>query len=342
MLQVQRHGALPDRRTRHRWQPLVETIDRTYSRKGVVVNARRLLRVRLHENEFEIDAELVQLLLTSQMPDLAGRSLSRLDSSGTVNAVFRLGEDLLVRLPRAPAFVRGPEREARWMPVFARSLPIHVPQYERLGSPTAEYPSHWSVLEWVEGAAADEFTVTSLDQAANQLGEFVVALREVPTTGAPTNGNYRAFGLANVAAGLHDWVAKLPDDIDRSRVTSVWDRCLSVGELEARPSWAHTDLRGDNLIARGGEVVAVIDWEGCTVGDPSADHLAAWWLLDGKSRETFRVASKADQDSWFRAMGWALFMSVAAIPYYVDTNPAFVRQARRALDEIFDDYEDHA
>lgn len=298
--------------------------------------------MRLHEDEFRIDAELVQRLLASQMPDLAGLSLSRLESSGTVNVVYRLGEDLLVRLPRAPAFVTGPEREARWMPLFARSLPIHVPRYEGLGSPTADYPSHWSVLEWVEGAAADEATLTDLDEAAKELGEFVKALREVPTVGAPTNGNYRAFGLANVDAGFRDSVARLPDDIDRSRVTSVWDRCLSVGDWEARPSWAHTDLRGDNLIAHGGRLVAVIDWEGCTVGDPSADHLAAWWLFDGNSRETFRVASKADRDSWFRAMGWALFMSIAAIPYYADTNPAFVGQARRALDEILDDDEVHA
>jgi aminoglycoside phosphotransferase (APT) family kinase protein len=298
--------------------------------------------VQLHENEFEIDTELVQGLLATQVPDLAELSLRRLDSSGTVNAIYRLGDDLLVRLPRAPEYVGGPEREARWMPVFAQSLPIHVPKYEHLGRPTAHYPSHWSVLEWVEGDPAAESTVTSLDQAATDLGETVVALREVSTANAPTGGNYRAFGLAGVDVDFRDWLAELPDDIDRFQVESVWDACVSVDEWALRPSWVHTDLRGDNLIARGGRLVAVIDWEGCTVGDPSADHLAAWWLFDGDSRETFRTASGASKDTWFRAMGWALFMSVAAIPYYADTNPAFVGQAHRALDEIFNDYSDHA
>ena len=103
----------------------------------------------------------------------------------------------------------------------------------------------------------------------------------------------------------------------------------------------HTDLRGDNLIARDGRFAAVIDWEGCTVGDPSADHLGAWWLFDGESRETFRVVSRADKASWLRAMGWALLMSVAAIPYYADTNPVFVAQARRALNEILSDHAEH-
>ena len=296
----------------------------------------------LHRNEYDIDASLVHRLLTSQMPDLAGRPLHRFASSGTVNAVYRLGDDLLVRLPRAPDFNAGPEREARWMPVFAQSLPIHVPSYERLGRPTDDYPSHWSVLEWVDGAPADASTITRLDDAATDLGEFVVALRDVPTDGAPEGGNYRALGLGRVDAEFRRSLATLPDDIDRSRVASVWERCTSVDVWTGRPSWVHTDLRGDNLIAHGGRLVAVIDWEGCTVGDPSADHLAAWWLFDGDSRETFRAASRVDKDSWFRAMGWALLMSVTAIPYYADSNPAFVGQARRALHEILGDSVEHA
>lgn len=298
--------------------------------------------MQLHENEFRIDAGLVQRLLAEQMPDLAGLPLSRLDSSGTVNAMYRLGGELLVRLPRTPDFVNGPRREARWMPVFARSSPIHVPAYLGLGTPNDEYPSHWSVLEWVEGAPADESTIQSLDQAAVVLGEFVIALREVSTNGAPIDGNYRAFGLANVDADFRNWAERLPADIDRSGVHGVWETCLAAGEWDREPSWLHTDLRGDNLIADGGEIVAVIDWDGCTVGDPSADHLAAWWLFDADSRESFRVASQADKDTWYRAMGWALLMSVAAIPYYADTNPAFVRQARRALNEVLDDHSDHA
>lgn len=305
----------------------------------------RLLSLRpvaLHENEFEIDAELVRELLRAQMPDLAGFALRRFESSGTVNVIYRLGEDLLVRMPRAPEYVGGPEREARWMPVFARSLPIHVPKYERLGHPTSRFPSHWSILEWVEGQPADATTLDNLDQAAIDLGEFVQSLRKFPTANAPTGGNYRAFGLAGVDDDFRDWLEMLPDDIDRSRVETIWETCISVDEWGMGPCWVHTDLRGDNLIARDGRLVAVIDWEGCTVGDPSADHLAAWWLFDGNSRETFRTASGATKDTWFRAMGWALFMCVAAIPYYSETNPTFAGQARRAMDEILDDYAQHA
>ncbi len=298
--------------------------------------------VPLHDNEFVIDSGVVRRLLAVQMPDLAERPLTRFRSSGTVNAVYRLGTDLVVRLPRAPDFSGGPQREAQWMPVFARSLPIHVPRYERLGTPTDEYPSHWSVLEWVEGIPVTAAEILDLDQAAVQLGEFVAAIRGVATEGAPKTGNYRAFGLANVDAGFKTWVEQLPEDIDPRRVLDIWEVCLAVGDWEEQPSWLHSDLRGDNMIAREGQLAAVIDWEGCSVGDPSADHLAAWWLFGGDSRETFRTASHADKRTWFRAMGWALHMSVAAIPYYRETNPAFVAQARRALLEIFEDHADHA
>jgi aminoglycoside phosphotransferase (APT) family kinase protein len=297
--------------------------------------------VRLHDNEFTIEPELVQHLLATQMPDLASRSLERFESSGTVNEVFRLGADLAVRLPKTPDFAGGPQREARWMPVMAKSLPIHVPTYERLGTPTAEYPSHWSVLEWIEGVTASESTIGNLDQVATELGEFVVALRGVATDGAPKGGSYRAFGLSKVEAGFRKWVAELPDDIDQSHVIKTWQMCTSVGPWGGKPSWLHADLRGDNMIAKDGLLVAVIDWEGCTVGDPSADHLAGWWLFDSESRESFRTASRADKETWFRAMGWALYMSVAAIPYYTETNPAFASQARHALNAVLEDRAEH-
>ena len=220
------------------------------------------------------------------------------------------------------------------MPAFAPPLPLTVPAHITLGTPTKDYPSHWSVLEWVVGEPADQTTLPDLDTAAVALGEFVAALRHVPTEGAPHDGSYRALGLQRVDGDLRLWVDQPPEDIDRIDVLAVWEECRSAGEWMGPPRWLHSDLRGDNLIARDGELVAVIDWEGCTVGDPSVDYLAAWWLLDRASRESFRIASAASAADWLRAKGWALHMAVAAIPYYRDTNPRFVEQARTALHRV--------
>ncbi|MEN8239389.1 MAG: aminoglycoside phosphotransferase family protein [Actinomycetota bacterium] len=291
----------------------------------------------LHDNEFRIDPVLVRQLLSEQMPEWADLPITRLETSGTVNVAYRLGDDMLVRLPRTASFSRGPQRESRWLPVFAPRVPLEVPSYLALGRPTELYPSHWSVLRWIEGTTAGSSTLHDLDEAASALAEFVVALRRVATDGAPEDGNYRAFGLARADRDLRDWADRLPDDIDASAVLDVWESCLSVGEWNGSPTWLHSDLKGDNLIAHNGSLVAVIDWEGCTVGDPSADYLAAWWLFDGDSREVFRTATNAEHADWQRAKGWALHMAVVAIPYYSDTNPAFATQARSALAEILTD-----
>ena len=293
--------------------------------------------VPLHRDEFSIDPDLVRSLLTQQFPHWADLPLTQLRTAGTVNLMFRLGEDKVVRLPRTKDFADGPRREAMCLPRFADRLPLQVPRFLALGEPMEDYPSHWSILDWIEGTTADSASLPNLDEAAIALAAFVLALRRIPIDGAPRDGSYRAFGLAKVDPGMQRWAADLPDDIDRTSVLRVWDRCLALGERGGPPTWLHSDLRGDNLIARDGDLTAVIDWEGCTVGDPSADYLAAWWLFDAPSRDTFRSALEADPSDWMRAKGWALFMAVAAIPYYADTNPAFVAQARTAIAEVLAD-----
>lgn len=290
----------------------------------------------LHDNEFDIDDDLVRRLLNEQMPQWSDLPLQLLTTTGTVNVVYRLGDDKVVRLPRAPHLTTGPQREAHWMPVFRPHLPLTVPRFLALGRPTGFHPSPWTVLEWIDGTTASSGSVGDLDAAAGALGEFVIALRTVSTAGAPVGGSYRGLSLANADAGLRRWAAKLPPDVDRDAVIQVWDACLAVGDCDDPPAWFHSDLRGDNLIVRDGAIAAVIDWEGCTVGDPSADLLAAWWLFDDDSRATFRAATEASTGDWERGKGWALHMAVLAIAYYAETNPGFVEQARRALREILD------
>jgi aminoglycoside phosphotransferase (APT) family kinase protein len=294
-------------------------------------------RMTLHEGEFPIDDATVRRLLSDQMPAFADLPLHPIEASGTVNRIYRLGDDMVVRLPRTSAFGGGPAREARWMPVFRPLLPLEVPRYVALGRPSERYPSPWSVISWIEGDVAEPSALADLDGVADVLGRFVVALRDIPSDGAPPGGSYRGLGLAKVDADMRAWAGKLPDDLDRSAVLRTWEDCLAYGEWTGRPTWFHSDLRSANLIASHGDLVGVIDWESCSVGDPSSDLLPAWWLFDGGSRETFRVATGAGKDEWHRAKGWALFMAVAAIPYYRTTNPVFVAHARKALAEILAD-----
>lgn len=292
--------------------------------------------MRLHDDEFAISDELVHHLVSSQTPQWAGMGLRRICTSGTVNVLYRLGAELVVRLPRAAPFSGGPEHEARWTPGFSH-LPLAVPEHVWLGEPVPDYPSRWSVLRWIDGDVARRAALRDLPGVAQSLGEFVNALRAVPIDAALAGGSYRAFGLRRKDDDFHRWVQRLPDDIDKRSLLAAWAESLDAGDHEGSGMWLHSDLRGDNLIARDGELVGVIDWEACSVGDPSADLLAAWWLFDHDSRHTLRSVVGADDDEWLRARGWALHMAVAAIPYYSQSNPIFAAQARSALTEVLAD-----
>lgn len=289
----------------------------------------------LHDDEYLIDDRLVAQLVRDQMPQWSDLPIRRLETTGTVNVAYRLGDDKLIRLPRTAAFSDGPQREATWLPVFADAVPLETPEYLALGEPTPPFPSHWSVLRWIDGDNADRCNLENPEADAAALGEFILALRSVSTDGAPKGGSYRGFGLAGVTDSFDRWLAQIPDtEVDRSRVEAIWDLCRSADHWQGPPTWFHSDLHGGNLLARDGRLVAVIDWEGCTVGDPSSDLMAAWWLFDAKRRKTFRSVVGAGDAEWLRAKGWALFMAVAAIPYYSSTNVGFATEARRALEEI--------
>jgi aminoglycoside phosphotransferase (APT) family kinase protein len=287
----------------------------------------------MHEGEFRIDDELVAGLIASQMPEWSQLPLVRLDTTGTVNVTYRLGDDKFVRLPRHAAYRNGPVTESQWLPRFAPRVPLRVPEYLALGTPTDVYPSPWSVLGWIEGEHADPSTLSSLDRAAERLGRFILAIRAMGTEGAPDSSS-RGRGLAGVDADARRFLGMLPDDIDQPEVLAVWESCLAAPEWGGQPTWFHGDLHSGNLLARQGELIAVLDFEGCGVGDPSSDLIAAWWLFDDASRETFFDTIGPDEASLLRGKGWALYMCIAGIPYYMDTNPGFVTMARRALSQI--------
>lgn len=259
-----------------------------------------------------------------------------MQSSGTVNAIYRLGTELAVRLPRLPEFSESILRESRWLPQLARALPLCVPEPVALGAATDAYPSPWSVVRWIDEENATPDMLADLSLAAVELGRFVVALRAVDTDGGPT-GSYRARPLAERDAPTRRCIEEVDGEFDCDLLTSVWESALQVPPGNGDPAWFHGDLHSGNLLARDGELVAVIDFGGCCVGEPSSDLIPAWWLFDEPSRGVFRDAVQADDDSWERGRGWALSVALVALPYYAESNPVFADMARTAIRSVLAD-----
>lgn len=140
----------------------------------------------MHAGEVVIDASLVRRLLETQFPSLAHLAIERVDSFGTDHAIFRLGAELSLRLPRIAWAERQAELEARWLPVLAPRLPLAVPEPVGTGRPEHGYPFEWSVTTWLSGSDAGVGAPEPL-QAAHDLARFITALRFVPTSGAPVH-----------------------------------------------------------------------------------------------------------------------------------------------------------
>jgi aminoglycoside phosphotransferase (APT) family kinase protein len=278
--------------------------------------------VKLHDDEVETSPALVEALLAEQFPDLAG-PVRAVRSTGTVNAIYRVGEDLYARLPRVERHVQGLHRECEWLPRLAPALALQVPEPVALGRPGAGFPFEWALLRWLEGETYGD--VADERAAATALARFVTELRAVPVgAGAPPGGR----------APLRELDTVTRDAISSDAALCAWEEALEAPPFTGSPVWIHGDLLRPNLLVHEGRLSAVIDFGSVGVGDPAADVVAAWAVFTRRGRETFRTALGVDDDTWARARGYALHQAALIIPYYAETNPDFVAHAERTVAQV--------
>jgi aminoglycoside phosphotransferase (APT) family kinase protein len=290
---------------------------------------------KLHDGEVDVDESLVRGLLTEQFPQFADASLERVQSTGTVNAIFRVGDDLCVRFPRIERWAADLEKELRWLPELAPRLTLRVPEPVARGEPDRGYPFVWAIYQWLAGEPLSDHGLADEEQGAADLAQFVGELREVDATGAPRSGRRPLRELDAVTRGA---IAACGDAVDTEAATAAWDRALDAPAWDGPPVWRHCDLLTPNLLVDdGGLLGAVIDFGGAGVGDPAADVIAAWSVLGAKGRRSFRFALDVDDGTWARAWGYALHQALLIVPYYRDSNPDFVTTALRTIEEVLAD-----
>ncbi|WP_461086126.1 aminoglycoside phosphotransferase family protein [Streptomyces deserti] len=286
----------------------------------------------MHADEVDVDAELVGRLVAGQFPRWAGLPVERLPSSGTENAMFRLGTDLVVRLPRHPRAVESVAHEQHWLSRLGPRLPFAAPQPLGRGEPGAGFPWPWSVYRWLDGRNPVAGRVEEPERLAGDLAAYVTALRRIDPAGGPTG--HRGVPLATRDTPTREALAQLAGRADTGALTTLWEEALRAPEHTGRPVWAHGDLSPGNVLVSGGRLAAVIDFGCVGVGDPAVDLIVAWNLLPAEVRGLFREAVGADDAEWARGRGWALSISLIQLPYYWDTNPALAENSRHVIGEI--------
>jgi aminoglycoside phosphotransferase (APT) family kinase protein len=272
---------------------------------------------RVATAELEITAGLIRDLLRDQHPDLAGRPLT-LGARGWDNQLWRLGDDLAVRLPWATETADALLlKEYAWLPGLAPRLPLPVPVPQRLGEPSQRFPRPWIVSTWVPGTPADHAPATRGAEAADTLAAFLTALHQPAPAGAP-GGRNRGGPLAELAEGFAAHLGAAIDlglIPDPDAVRAVWDDAVAAPAWAGPLVWLHGDLHPANLLTADGTFCGVIDFGDMCAGDPACDLAAAWILLpdgaDGRFHEAYRPTP--DAATLRRARGCAILRAVAGI-----------------------------
>lgn len=267
----------------------------------------------------EITAELIRDLLREQHPDLAGRPV-RLAALGWSNQVWRLGEDLAVRMPwMADGADQQLRNEYAWVAGLAAGLPLPVPVPQRLGEPSARFPRPWLVTTWVPGEPADRAPVTRGAESARVLGGFLKALHRPAPQGAPAG--FGALPLAAKAEGFAGLFAQAVEQGllaagEPAAVRAVWEDALAAPVWGGPPVWQHGDLHAANVVTADGALSGVIDFGDVCAGDPACDLAALWTLLPAGTAPAFHrayAAPYADAATLRRARGWALVRALAGL-----------------------------
>ncbi|MCX4594231.1 aminoglycoside phosphotransferase family protein [Streptomyces sp. NBC_01549] len=268
--------------------------------------------------EIEITAELVRDLLRDQHPDLADRPV-RLGARGWDNQLWRLGDDLAVRLPwatrSADALLR---KEYAWVPSLAPRLPLQVPVPQRLGEPSERFPRPWIVTTWVPGAPADRAPATSAAEAADTLATFLTALHRPAPDAAPIGGYGRGGPLAERAEPFAKQLTSATElglVPDPDAVRAVWEDAVAAPGWVGPALWLHGDLHPANVLTADGTFCGVIDFGDLCAGDPACDLAAAWVLLPDDATDRFHAAYQPTPDAATlrRARGWAVLQALSGI-----------------------------
>lgn len=295
---------------------------------------------KMHTDEVDTGPDLVRRLIASQFPQWSDMHVEPAPSGGTDNVMYRLGDDMAVRMPRIERTKRQVVQEAHWLPIFAPQLPLAVPVPIALGEPAEGYPFPWAVVPWLPGDDARVAPI-DLDAAATDLAGFIVAMRSIDTANGPRPG-WENAGRGMPLGILDDYmraaIAALDEGFDRDGLLAIWDAAVNAPVWDRAPVWVHGDLGPENLLACDDRLTAVIDFGCMAVGDPACELLPAWGMFSGHSREVFREATGLDDATWARARGWIVMPAVTGLSYYADTDPSMVERSRRSIEIVLSEF----
>ncbi|WP_370678207.1 aminoglycoside phosphotransferase family protein [Pleomorphomonas sp. PLEO] len=290
----------------------------------------------MHIDDLPITEPLIRDLIANETPQWAHLPLHHVNSTGTDNALFRIGDGLVLRVPRRPSAAVALEKELDWLPRLS-GLPLAIPTLRHRGRVNLGIDCPFGIFDWMDGDIASPENLSDPTTAAVALAEFLKALRAKPTEGVPAAGpqnSQRGVALEEMSVATLISIDAVADEIDAPAAVALWTSAVSEKHA-GPPVWLHGDLKADNLIASHGKLSGVIDWGLSAVGDPAADYASAWSWVDPTAREPFRQTLNLSDGDWLRGKAWALYGAVIALSYYRGgKNEPLCQQCRLTLTRL--------
>lgn len=296
----------------------------------------------MHEDQLHIDAAVARELIDESFPEFRAEPLQAVNSSGTVNAIYRVGDHAVARFPLQSGDPDGVtswlRAEATASRAFVEQCPFPTPQPLGIGRAGHSYPLPWSMHTWLVGSVATPTGLEASDAFARDVAVLLASLRQADTRGRRFSGVGRGGVLGDHDAWLETCFAHSGGLLDVAVLRSMWRKLRMLRPADS-VVMSHTDLTPANILVNGERIVGVLDAGGYGPADPALDLVAVWHLLDPKRRDIVRTHLHSDREEWLRGAGWAFAQALGLVWYYQHTNPTMSELGKNTLQRLTADPE---
>jgi aminoglycoside phosphotransferase (APT) family kinase protein len=286
----------------------------------------------------DINIELVRKVIAEQFPEYMDLPITAVEKQGHDNRTYRLGDNMLIRMPTDESYALKVPIEQNILPQLAPQLTVTIPVPIKMGVPSHSYPYPFSIYKWIPGTNLSSITLNDnhLEKLAIDLAKFLKELQGINNINGPMPGQHNWWRGAHISfynEGAREQIGKLSKLIDTSKAIDLWEQaCRTVWNNP--PVWIHGDFAADNILIKDNSLSAVIDFGGMGLGDPACDFVIAWTFFRGRPRENFIKEISLDQDTWLRAKAWALWKATFELCQITEENNPNAFIQKKIIEEV--------
>ena len=287
---------------------------------------------------FDITPDLAGKLIAEQFPEFADLPIISVEQQGHDNRTYRLGKDMLIRMPTEESYALKVLKEQDLLPQLAPHLTFSIPVPIKMGAPSNDYPYPFSIYKWLEGTSINLLVLDNdcLEKLAFDLAKFLKELQRIDNVDGPAPGQHNWWRGDHVSVydeGAREQIATLSSFIDGNKAIQLWEKACTT-RWNKTPVWIHGDLSIGNMLMKNGNLSAIIDFGGMGLGDPACDLVIAWTFLKGKARDIFIKEMALDEETWLRAKAWALWKATFELCQLADKNSPEADIQKRIIQDV--------